>query len=411
MKKVINYVVENEKWKEEQDKAFNKLNKTAKIDGFRPGKAPRNVFEKKYGKQEIYLEAADNLIHAKYHEIISDGKNMPIIEPKVDIVTVDENKMEVNITIITKPEVKLGKYKELNAKKDTVKVTKKEIVHEISHLLEHYAEIVEKDGKIENGNIAIINFEGFKDGIAFDGGKGENYSLEIGSNSFIPGFEEGLLGLKKGDTKDLELTFPEDYMSEDLKGKKVVFKVTVNDVKERVIPKLDAEFFEDLAMDGVNTKEDLEDLVKGQLTSKKEIDAENKYIDMLLEEASNNMEITIDEELILNEADRMYEEFLDNIAMQGLTEEIYFKYANTSKDKMIESLKPQAEKRIKNHYLLTEIVKEEKITITDKEVDEEIEKMANNYQMSKEDILKEFGGMEELKYNLTMKKAIECMKK
>lgn len=410
MKKVINFKVENENWEKAQEKAFNKLNKTASIDGFRPGKAPRNIFEKKYGKEEILLEAADALIHEKYHDIIENDKILPIVEPKVDIVEVTKEKMEVNFTFITKPEVKLGEYKNLKVKKDSVKVTKKEIEHEIEHLLEHYAEMVEKDGKVENGDTAIIDFEGFKDGIAFDGGKGENYSLEIGSNTFIPGFEEGLVGLAKGEEKDLELTFPEDYMSEELKGQKVVFKVKVNDIKTRVIPELNNEFFEDLAMEDVKTKEDLEKMIEEELASRKEMDAENKYIDELLASASKNMKVELDEEIIDDEANRMYEQFLDKIAMQGLTEEIYFKYTNTTKEDALKQMKPEAENRIKYRYLLEEIVKAEKIKITDKQAEKEAKELSEKYGMTSEDFLKELGGLEVLKYDMTMRKAIDCMK-
>jgi len=410
MKKVINFKVENEQWQNAQEKAFNKLNKTAKIDGFRPGKAPRNIFEKKYGKQEILLEAADSLIHEKYHDIIENDKILPIIEPKIDIVEVIEDKMEVNFTFITKPEVKLGEYKNLKVKKDEVKVTKKEVEHEIEHLLEHYAEMVKKDGKIEIGDTAIIDFEGFKDGVAFEGGKGENYSLEIGSNTFIPGFEDGLVGLSKGEEKDLELTFPKDYMSEELKGQKVVFKVKVNDIKTRVIPELNDEFFEDLAMEDVKSKEDLEKMITEEITARKEMDAENKYIDELLASASKNMEVELDEELIDDEANRMYEDFLDKIAMQGLTEEIYFKYTNSTKEDVLKQMKPEAENRIKYRYLLEAIIKEEKIKVTDKQAEKEAKDLADKYGMTSEDFLKELGGLEVLKYDMTMRKAIDCMK-
>jgi len=410
MKKVINFKVENETWEQAQEKAFNKLNKTAKIDGFRPGKAPRNVFEKKYGKEEILLEAADALIHEKYHEIIEHDKILPIIEPKVDIVGVTKEKMEVNFTFITKPEVELGEYKNLKVKKEAVKVTKKEVEHEIEHLLEHYAEMVEKDGKVAKGDTAIIDFEGFKDGVAFEGGKGENYSLEIGSNTFIPGFEDGLVGLSKGEEKDLELTFPEDYMSEELKGQKVVFKVKVNDIKTRVVPELNSEFFEDLAMDGVKSKEDLEKMVEEQITARKEMDSENKYIDELLETASKNMKVDLEDEIIEDEANRMYEEFLDKIAMQGLTEEIYFKYTNSTKEDVLKQMKPEAEKRIKYRYLLEAIIKEEKIKVTDKQAEKEAKDLAKKYGMTDEDFLKELGGLEVLKYDMTMRKAIESMK-
>lgn len=410
MKKVINFKVEGETWKNAQDKAFNKLNKTAKIDGFRPGKAPRNIFEKKYGKEEILLEAADTLIHEKYHDIIEHDKIMPVLEPKIELVEVDKEKMEVNFTFIVKSEVKLGEYKNLKVKKDKVKVTKEEVEHEMGHLLEHYAEMVEKDGKVENGDTVVIDFEGFKDEVAFEGGKAENYSLEIGSHSFIPGFEEGLVGLSKGEEKDLELTFPEDYMSEELKGQKVVFKVKVNDIKTRVVPELNDEFFEDLAMEGVNSKEDLEKMLTEEITARKEMEAENKYVDALLEKAAKNMKVELDEEIVEDEANRMYEQFLDKIAMQGLTEEIYFQYTNTTKEDVLKQMNPEAENRVKYRYLLEAIIKEEKIKVTDKQAEKEAEDLAKKYNMTSEDFLKELGGLEILKYDMTMRKAIEVMK-
>lgn len=410
MKKVINYKVEGEQWTNAQEKAFEKLNKTAKIDGFRPGHAPKNIFIKKYGEQEILLEAADELIKEKYSDIIVKDKIMPVVEPKVEPVSITKDAMEVNFTFVVKSEVKLGDYKNLDVKKDEVKVTKEEIEHEIGHLLEHYAEIEEKNGAIEFGDTAIIDFEGFKDGVAFEGGKGENYSLEIGSNTFIPGFEEGLVGLKKGEEKDIELTFPEDYMSEDLKGKKVVFKVKVNDVKTRVIPELDKDFFEDLNMEGVTNKEELSKMMEEQIKADKETRAENKYIDEILEAAAKNMTVELDEELIHEEIDRMYEDFLDKLAMQGLTEDVYFKYAGISKDKIVDEMHPEAEKRVKYRYLLEAVIKAEKIKTTDKEAEKEAEEYAKKYNTTKEEFIKQLGSLDVLKYELNMRKAIEAMK-
>lgn len=410
MKKVINYKVEGEQWTNAQDKAFEKLNKTAKIDGFRPGHAPKNMFIKKYGEQEILLEAADELIKEKYSDIIVKDKIMPVVEPKVEPVSITKDAMEVNFTFVVKSEVKLGEYKDLKIKKDAVKVTKEEVEHEIEHLLEHYAEIEEKDGKIEFGDTAIINFEGFKDGVAFEGGKGENYPLEIGSNSFIPGFEEGLIGLSKGEEKDLELTFPENYMSEELKGQKVVFKVKINDVKTRVIPELNKEFFDDLNMEGVTNKEELAKMMEERIKSDKEMHAENKYVDDILEAAAKNMTVELDEELTAEEENRMYEDFLDKLAMQGLTEDIYLKYANTTKEDILKEMHPEAEKRVKYRYLLEAVIKSEKIKTTDKEAEKEAEDYAKKYNTTKEEFIKQLGSLDVLKYELNMRKAIDVMK-
>lgn len=410
MKKVVNYKVEKEDWKKAQDEAFNKLNKKAKIDGFRPGKAPRNIFEKHYGKQEIIYEAADKLINDKFHELLSDDKLIPVVEPKIEPVKLDEESLEVNFTIITEPEVTLGEYKNLGIKKDEVKVTKKEIEHEIEHILERYAEISTKEGNVEKGDIAIIDFEGFKDGVAFDGGKAENYELEIGSNSFIPGFEDGIIGMSKGEEKDLNLTFPKDYASEELKGQKVVFKVKINEIKERIIPKLDKDFFEDLSMPGISTKEDLEKEVEIQIKAHKDMHAENEYVDKLLEKAASNMKIEIEEEMIDAEQEGMYSDLLEKLKMQGLTEEIYLQYANTTKEKIKEQMKEEAEKRIKYRYLLKAIIKAEKLKVTDKQVEKEIDDMAKQYNVSKEEILKEIKNIEYVKQDMLMRKALEVIK-
>ena len=410
MKNVVKLKVEKDSWKKAQDDAFVKLNKKAKIDGFRPGKAPRSVFEKKYGKQDILYEAADKFINDKYREILFDDKLFPIVEPKVDVKKLDDDSLEVEFIIITEPKVKLGEYKNLGVKKKEAKVSKDEIEHELSHLLERYAEIAEKDGEVENGNIAIIDFKGLKDGVAFNGGTAENYELEIGSNTFIPGFEEGIIGMKKGEEKDLNLTFPKDYASEELRGQKVVFKVKVNEVKERIVPELNEEFFEDLAMPEVNNEEDLRKTLKEQIKAHKEYHLENEFIDELLEKASANMEIEIDEEIVDAEVHYMYEDFLQKLKMQGITEELYLKYANTTKEKIEESMKEEANKRVKYRYLLKEIIKKEKIKVSDKEAEKEIEDMAKHYNVDKEEVLKEIGNVEYLKNDMAMKKALDVLK-
>ena len=411
MKKVVEYKVTGKEWEEAQNKAFEKLNKKAKIDGFRPGHAPRNVFEKHYGKNEITMEAADSLIQDRYTKIITEDKLLPVIEPKVDIVKLDDKELEVKFTVITKPEVKLGDYKGLKVKKETPKVTKEEIEHRIEHICEDFAEIVSKDGKVEVGDIAVIDFEGFKDDVAFDGGKAENYQLEIGSHSFIPGFEEGIVGMSKDETKDLELTFPEDYMSEELKGQKVVFKVTLHDIKKRVIPEMTKEFFEDLDMEGVDSKEKLEEQVKKELTEMHEIELEDKVVVDLLASDASKMEAEIDAEIVDKEAENMYHNFMHRMSHQGITEELYLQYANTTKEDMIAKMHDEALKRIKYGYLLEEIVKVEKIKVSDKEVDAKLKEIGDAYNIPKEQVISELGiNRDDFKYNLEMEKAIEVLK-
>ena len=226
MEKEVVIKIEGEEWNEALDKAFKKLNKTAKIDGFRPGKAPKDVFIKKYGMSSLYMEAAEACLDKAYEEMIKQNKDEKIVaQPEISVSAVTDDYVEFKFVLTLKPEVELGKYTGLKVKKDEVKVADEEVLEALNSMRERYIENVDKDGEVELGDVAIIDFEGFKDGVAFDGGKGENYSLKIGSNTFIPGFEEQIIGMKKGEEKDLSLTFPGDYHSEDLKGAPVIFKV------------------------------------------------------------------------------------------------------------------------------------------------------------------------------------------
>ena len=410
MKKEVSYVVKGEEWEKAKDKAFNKLNAKYRIDGFRKGKAPRSVFEKKR-PGEIVMEAANSVIDDKYREIVLDKENMPVVRPSVEIKKLTDNMVEVVFTVITEPEVKLGEYKKLNVKKKEIKVSKKEVEDRINNLVREYAELMVKDdGKVESGDIAIIDFEGFKEGVAFDGGKGENYSLEIGSNTFIPGFEDGVIGMTKGETKDIKLTFPEDYGAKDLAGAKVVFKVTVNEIKSRVLPELDKDFFEDLGMDDVKTKEDLEKKVKEEIKTSKENEAENEYVTELLAAAVKNMECDIDDEIVASEAENMYSDMMERMKMQGLTEEIYLQYANTTREDIISHMKDEALRRLQNSYLLNAIIKEEKIEVSDKELDNEIKDMAKKYGTTKEELLSSIGGKDAVRFDLMARRAIDIMK-
>ena len=334
--------IEGEKWESALDKAFKKANEKAKIPGFRPGKAPKNVYLKNYGIESLFMDASNFAVEDAYNQMLEENKDLEIAaQPVLDIRSIDEKYIEYVFTITLRPEVKLGKYKGLSVKKETVKVSKKEIEEAIDHMREHYKENVVKEGSVENGDIAIIEYEGFKDGVAFEGGKGENYSLEIGSNTFIPGFEEQLVGMKSGEEKDINVIFPEDYHAEDLKGAPVVFKVKVNEIKEVKVPELDKEFFEDLGMEGIDTKEALEKQVKENITAGKEAEVENKYTEALLDEISKTTEIDVPDTMVNDETDRMVEHFAEHIAMQGMSIEMFYQYTNSNK----EALKEQIQRR------------------------------------------------------------------
>lgn len=410
MKQELVFKIEGNEWGKLQDEAFAKLNKDAKIDGFRPGKAPRAMFEKKYGKQEIIFEASDMAIKKEYERILTDGKILPVIEPKIDLVSCDENKLEVKFVFVTEPKVELGEYTNLKVKKEKVKVTKEEVEHEISHLLERYTEYVVKDGKVENGNIAVIDFEGFKDGVPFEGGKSENYELEIGSGSFIPGFEEQLVGMKKEEEKEINVTFPEEYPHEDLKGAPVVFKVKVHEIKEKVTRELDKEFFEDLAMEGVNSKETLENEIEATIKARKEMDAENHYVDSILEAVGKNTEVDIPEEMVEEEVDRLLGRYEEQMKMQGISLEMYYQFTQTTEKDLRKQLELEGYNHVLYRLMLEEVAHLEKVEVSSEDAEKEAEELAKKYQMKKEDFLKAFGGIEMVQYDMEIRKVIEILK-
>ena len=413
MKNKHEYVIkiDGEEWEKAQDDAFKKRNKNAKIDGFRPGKAPKDVFIKHYGKESLYFDAADNLLQLAYSKMLEKEKVIPVVEPKVDIKSIDETGVEYIFTIITKPEVKIKKYKGLGVKKEEVKVSKEEINHEIEHLLERYTELVTKEnGKVENGNVAVIDFEGFKDGVAFDGGKGENYSLEIGSNTFIPGFEDQVIGMKTGEEKEINVTFPEDYGEKSLAGCPVTFKVKVNEIKEKQTRELDKEFFEDLAMDGVDSKESLEKAMKDTIKARKETEAENKYVDNLLDAVSKHTEVEIPEEMIDEEIHRLIHRFEEQLRMQGISLDLYYEFTKTTHEDMHKQMEGEARKNVLYRLILEELVKLEKIEVTLEDGEAEADKLALKYNMKKEDLLKEFGGLEMIMYDMEVRRVFDKLK-
>ena len=409
--KEITIKIEGKEWQDALDKAFEKANKKVKIDGFRQGKAPKEVFIKKYGEESLFMDAADLVLQPAYQKMLYENKDVEIVaQPEVALKSISKDGVEFVFTITTKPEVKLGKYKKLGVKKEKVEVTKEELENALNETLNRYAENVVKEGKVENGDIAIIDFEGFKDGVAFEGGKGENYSLTIGSNTFIPGFEDQIIGMSKDEEKDINVTFPEDYHSEDLKGQKVVFKVKVNEIKTTKIPELDKDFFEDLAMEGIDSKESLEKQLEENIKAHKEQHAEDHYIDELLKKGIENMEVDIPEAMINEELDRMIRQYEENLKMQGLTLQQFYQFTNSDEAALKDQMREEAEKRVASRLLLEAIKVEEKIEIADDEAKKEAEELAKKYNMEKDEFLKLFGGIEMVKYDMEMRRAIEILK-
>ena len=401
----VNIKIEGEEWKKALHKAYEKNNKKAKIDGFRPGKAPYEIFVKHYGIENLFIDAADSCLQESYLKAITDSKLIPVTEPKVDIKEIDENHVEFIFTIITKPEIKIKKYEGLKIKKDKLEVKEEEIQEEIDHLLEQYAELIVKEGTVENGDTVIIDYEGFLDGVPFEGGKAENYSLVIGSNTFIPGFEEQLIGMDKDSEKEIKVTFPEDYHAENLKGKETTFKVKVHEIKTKQNRELDDEFFEDLGMEGVNSIETLKESIKEHLEAHKKTDIENKFVDDMLDAISKQTEIEIPEEMVEDEINHLIKRFEEQLKYQGVSLDLYYSLTKSTEKDLREQVEKEAFKNVLYRLILEELVKILEITVTDEEVDEELEKMAKQYNATKEDIQKELGGMDMIKYDIEIRKA------
>lgn len=407
----VSVKIEGADWEKAQDKAYKEASKKAHIDGFRPGHAPKEVFIKKYGEDNLLLDAADSVLEDAYKRMIDENKDLEIVaQPEVHLKSLGKEAVEFNFVLTTKPEVKLGKYKKLGVKKEEIKVSKEEIDKAVEETLNRYAEAVLKDGAIEDGDTAVIGFEGFKDGVAFDGGKGENYSLTIGSHTFIPGFEEQMIGMKKGEEKEINVVFPEDYHSEELKGQAVVFKVKVHEIKTTVIPKMDKDFFDDLGMEGIDSEESLRKQMEENIRAHKEHHAEDHFIDELLDAAIKNMEVDIPEAMIEEEVNRMIKQYEENLKMQGITLEQFYKFTNSDEALLRSQMKEEAEKRVSSRLLLEAIMKEEKIEVASEDVDKEASDLASKYNMKKEEFLNLFGGLEMVEYDMKMRKAIEILK-
>ncbi len=411
MKNVIEKEVKLEKeWLECLDKTFKKKVKDAKVDGFRKGSVPKDIYLKKFGIESLYSDACNDAIQIAYREILEKDKIVPIIEPTVDITGISDTNIILKFTIITHPEVTLGEYKNLGIKKDKATVSDKEVDDEINHLREHLADIVVKEnGEVCEKDTAVISFKGYVDGKELEGGSGENFPLEIGSHSFIPGFEEGLIGLKTGETKTLNLKFPENYVA-DLKNKDVKFEVTINEIKTRVLPEVDEDFIKDLGYDDVKNIDELKKKIKDDLKHEKEHQIEDKFLDECLEKAANNLKVEVNPEIITEEVHRMIDEYSRTLMQQGLDINKYYEITGTTEEQLHKQMEPEALKRVKYRYLIEAIADAEKIDFTKKEVDAKAEEMAKEYGITVDELLKAFGSIDIVKYDMKMRKAMEILR-
>lgn len=412
--KEITIEIKGKEWTDILDHVFEHKKKEIKVDGFRKGQVPKEIYIKKFGIESLFMDAIDHALPGLYEKMLEENKDLEMAcRPSVDPREIDKDHLKVVFTIVEKPEVKLGKYKDLGIQKEEITVTDEEINHELDHLREQFVELKDKKkgSKVSDGDQAIIDFEGFKDGKPFDGGKGEDYPLTIGSNSFIPGFEPALIGMEVGEEKTIDLTFPENYHVEELKGAKVQFKVKIKELKERIYPEYNEYFFKDLNIPEVDSFEKLKDSIKEHIEGHKAADVEDKYFEECLTKVSESAKMEVPQEMIDDEIDRMNNDFAKRLEMQGMNIDTYMQVLGMTEEKLNETFKPEAEKRVKFRLVIEAVVKEEKIEVSEKETEEYLKEMSTKYNVSEEEFLKEIGGKEFLKYDLEVRKAVEIITK
>jgi len=417
-KKLENAIVEltvafdSEEWKATQEKALDKLAKNVKIDGFRPGKAPAAMVRARVSKASVLEEATDMILQTKFVEILTEANVEPVAQPALSVQKVDADELEVQILVPVKPQVELGEYKGLEVKKGRVTVTKKEIEEQLANYQTQFAELTVKEGgKVAKGDTAVIDFEGFVGGVAFEGGKGENYPLEIGSGSFIPGFEDQVIGMTVDKEQDIVVTFPEDYGAADLAGKEATFKVTVHEIKEKHLPEIDDELAKDVNIDGVETLDQLKDHIKANIKTRKESENENKFMDDLYKAIVASSKVEDSDALLEQEQGLMLQEVEQNLQRQGLNFEVYQQFTGKSKDDIKEDIKPQAEERVKLNAILAAIIEEEKLAVSDEELETELKTIAEYYQKELDEVKKIFeGNMSRIENDLLTRKAVDLVK-
>lgn len=402
--------VAGDDWKAAQEKAFKKLAKNVEVKGFRKGQVPEAMARKVVSKQNILIDAVDEVAGKAMQDGMKEHDLWVIARPKLKVDAISEEEVELTFVMTVKPEVTLGEYKGLEVTKDEVKVEDAEVEAQLTQLQERFAELVVKeDGSVDNTNTAVIDFEGFKDGVAFEGGKGENYPLEIGSGSFIPGFEEQLIGMKAGETKDIDVTFPENYGAEDLAGAAVVFKVTVHEIKEKTLPEINDDLIKDAEIKDVETVEAFKEYTIKNLTAQKENDADRKFENDLLTKLMENSPVEIPEAMIEDETNSMVNDFAQRLAQQGFPMDQYLQMTGMNEEALREQMKPEAKSKVNVRLVLDAIANAENIEVDDKDVEVEYENIANQYGMEV-DKVKEAINKDALVYDLRLQKAVELVK-
>ena len=417
-KKLENAIVEvtvafdKEEWKESQKKALNKLSRKVKIDGFRQGKAPIAVVKARIGKGKILEEATDMILQANFAKALEEAKVEPIAQPALSVDKIDEEELQVKILVPVEPEVKLGEYKGLEIKKTRVTVTKKEIEEQLANYQSQFAELsVKEGGKVAKGDTAVIDFEGFIDGVAFEGGSGENYPLEIGSGSFVPGFEDQLIGMGVDKEQEITIKFPDDYGAVDLAGKEATFKVTVHKIKEKHLPEIDDELAKDVNIDGVETLDQLKDHIKANIKARKENENEQKFMNDIYQTLIKNSKIENSEALIKQDQQMILKEIEQNLQSQGLNFDIYKQFTGKDIPDILEDIKPQAEERFIINAIIKAIIKEEKLVASDEELEAELQSIADYYKKELDEVKNIFkGNMSRVENDILTRKAIDLVK-
>lgn len=407
---VITFTIGQDKIKPALDQAFNKIKKDLNVPGFRKGHLPRPIFNQKFGEEVLYEDALNIVLPAAYEAAVAELDLAVVAQPKIDVVSMEKGKdWEISAEVVTKPEVKLGEYKDLAVEVEASKeVTDEEVDAKIERERQNLAELVVKEDVAVEGDTVVIDFVGSVDGVEFDGGKGENFSLELGSGQFIPGFEDQLVGTKAGETKNVEVTFPEDYQAEDLAGKAATFVTTVHEVKSKEVPALDDELAKDIDEE-VETLDELKAKYRKELEAAKEIAFDDAVEGAAIELAVANAEIVeLPEEMVHDEVHRAMNEFMGNMQRQGISPEMYFQLTGTTQEDLHKQYESEADKRVKTNLVIEAIAKAEGFEVTDEEIEKEINDLATEYNMPVEQV-RTLLSADMLKHDIAMKKAVEVI--
>ncbi|MFC4737472.1 trigger factor [Bacillus daqingensis] len=410
---VLTVEVDSKRVNEALDQAFKKVVKSVNVPGFRKGKVPRPIFEQRFGVEALYQDALDILLPQAYSEAVEEAGIDPVAQPDIDIEEMAKNEpLTFKATVTVKPEVTLGEYKGLEVEAPATDVTDEEVDDDIKRLQSENAELaVIEDGEVQDGDTVVMDFKGFVDGEAFEGGEAENHTLEIGSGQFIPGFEEKLVGAKSGEETSVEVEFPEEYHAEELAGKPAVFEVKVHDIKRKELPELDDEFAKDVD-ESYESFDDMKKAVRERLENEKQQQADMTIKDQLVEKASENAEIDIPEAMVDTEVDRMLQEFGQRLQSQGMSLDMYYQFAQTDEEGMKEQFKEDAQKRVRMNLTLEAVAAAENLEASEEDIEQELEKMAEMYQRPVDEIkqlLEMQGGTDMLKGDLQVRKAIEFL--